>query len=207
MTTPDPKTVREIARDCAADYLADATDIAAHVMGHFGIGVPGNVYAWTDAVRADLHAVVVSWPDEQQPAEATGGEQARDGAVEAPCVCGDPDCMPYWRPVHQKMNGMRLRSDRLAADFTNAMIEEICEERTRAEQAEAERDALAARVVELESEREADARVVARASRANAAAEDFGEGLEAWFAAADALFAHFAGRIAEVDADPNGGAQ
>lgn len=64
-TTPDPKTVREIARDCVADYIDDARDIAAHVMGHFGMGVPGDVYAWTDAVRTDLSAAVVSWPNEQ----------------------------------------------------------------------------------------------------------------------------------------------
>lgn len=65
MTTPDPEIVREIARDCVADYINDARDIAAHVMGHFGMGVPGDVYAWTDAVRTDLRAVVPSWPDEQ----------------------------------------------------------------------------------------------------------------------------------------------
>jgi len=75
MTAPEPKTVREIARDCITDYIDDARDIAAHVMGHFGIGVPGDVYVWTDAVRADLSAAVVSWPDEQLLAEATGGEQ------------------------------------------------------------------------------------------------------------------------------------
>lgn len=75
-TTPDPQTVREIARDCVADYIDDARDIAAHVMGHFGMGVPGNVYAWTDAVRSDLRAVVPLWPDDLPQDKRDGDEAA-----------------------------------------------------------------------------------------------------------------------------------
>lgn len=56
------------------------------------------------------------------------------------CVCGDPNCMPYWRPVHEQMNAMRLKSDKGAADFTKAMLEEICELRTELEKHEAAQD-------------------------------------------------------------------
>ena len=209
MTAPDPETVREIARE---HIRSGRTDIGTTMDEQFGTGVVDAMSrheygAWCSAVREAIRTAALSWPDEQQPAEATGGEQVQEGgpddsfamvaedapagparavaeywrdyatavsnggrftdwaqiaqvaawilaamdaeveqaraaATEPPCVCGDPNCMPYWRPVHQQMNEMRLRSDRAAADFTKAMLEEICEERTRAEQAEAERDAL-----------------------------------------------------------------
>lgn len=198
-TIPDPKTVREIAREYVLNDRHRAHDIGPAVLERFGPDglTKPEYHAYCDAVRKAIAsaAVAVSWPDEQQPAKATGGKQVQDGADEAPCVCGDPNCMPYWRPVHQQINEMRLRSDRVAANFTKAMLEEICEERTRAEQAEAERDALAARVAELEAEREADARAVNRLLRLVEADPAFSYG-----PAAMALRHCFANRIAELGA-------
>lgn len=71
-------------------------------------------------------------------------QQQRDAAPpeEQPCVCGNPDCMPYWRPVHQHMNDLRVRTDQNAAEFTRTLLEEVCEQRNRAETAEAERNGL-----------------------------------------------------------------
>lgn len=230
MTAPDPQTVREIARDCAADYLDDARDIAAHVMGHFGMGVPGDVYAWTDAVRADLSAAVVSWPDEQQPAEATVSEQAQDGGTDDSFAMVAEDAptgaaravAEYWRDYAAAVsNGGRFtdwaqiaqvatwilaamdaeaeQTQDGAAELTLTAIrcraltastyaewhqvardvETLAEQLARANdlteklrraraELHLERDALAARVAELEAEREADTRAVARCQRAKA---------------------------------------
>jgi hypothetical protein len=81
----------------------------------------------SDAIKA------LSWPAEQP--------QDDDDVPEPDvCVCGDANCMPYWRPVHEQINAMRLKSDMVAADFTKAMLEEICELRTELEQVRAQQD-------------------------------------------------------------------
>ena len=177
MITPDPQTVREIARDCTADYLDDARDIAAHVMGHFGMGVPGNVYAWSDAVRTDLSAAVVSWPDEQQPAEVDPAITEAYDALEL--LTRELAEVAKQRTAYRE-EVMRLRA---------RLREQQPAEATGGEQAQggaagriqalmdiyyskdinpadlravlAERATLAARVAELEGEREADTRAVA----------------------------------------------
>jgi len=79
MTAPDPKTVREIAREYVLDDRHRAHDIAPAILGRFGPDelTRPEYYAYCDAVRKAIKTatVTVSWPDEQQPAEATGGEQ------------------------------------------------------------------------------------------------------------------------------------
>lgn len=85
MTVPDPETVREIAHTAgllivetvARDHIVHAA-MAQHGIGH------DNVYAWSetyDRVLDELAAVLkpLTQPKEQQPAEATGGEQAQSG--------------------------------------------------------------------------------------------------------------------------------
>lgn len=86
---------------------------------------------------------------------AMNAEQAERDAEPKPCVCGDPNCMPYWRPVHEQMNAMRIRADRASADFTKALLEQVCELGT-------ELDELRARREDAEGERVADVRAVAR---------------------------------------------
>lgn len=74
-------------------------------------------------------------------AEYVRMRQEREDPEQGACVCGDPDCMPYWRPVHEQMNAMRVQADRNAADFTKAMLEEICELRAQLDQERAQRKA------------------------------------------------------------------
>lgn len=125
-------------------------------------------------------------------------EGERD-AEPKPCVCGDPNCMPYWRPVHEQMNAMRVRADKAGADFTMALLEQICELRTELDELRAGREG-------DEAERDADVRAVAEAVDAldfvleNGYSADVVEGVRA------ALLSCFAGRIAELDARANGGA-
>jgi len=74
----DPKTVREIARK---HIRSGRADIGTTIVKYFGNAVLGDdefadwehevTKAWYGELRA------VSWPDEQQPAAATGGEQTQ----------------------------------------------------------------------------------------------------------------------------------
>jgi len=78
MTAPDPKTVREIAREHILYCGRDADDIGSYVYVRVGADLSKHEYgAWCSAIREAIRTaqITMSWPDEQQPAEATGGEQ------------------------------------------------------------------------------------------------------------------------------------
>lgn len=126
-------------------------------------------------VRQDILNGAAALPDEQQPAEATGGEQAQDGALERLRVYSED---PLW-------------SAKLRADLRAVL---------------AERDALAARVAELEAEREADTRAVAALLKLGDVSFR-GTLLTDWEDAKGALAARFADRIAALNDDADGGAE
>ena len=78
MSRIDPKTVREIAEDAIREGARTAS-IEDVLTGHPVVDHddPESDYdAWFDAIAAQVPkaTVTVSWPDEPQPAEATGGE-------------------------------------------------------------------------------------------------------------------------------------
>jgi hypothetical protein len=140
---PDPQLVRDFA--CRAIQSAATDDV-----DYIGIGEQfGDEDNWpTDEVAYEAMqnavyeavgkaTVSVSWPDEQSQDE-------RDA-----CVCGDVNCMPYWRPVHEQMNAMSLQLDRVSADFTKELLEQVCELAT-------ELDTLKARSEDAQDERDAD---------------------------------------------------
>jgi hypothetical protein len=200
MTALDPKTVREIARQ---HIRSGRTDIGTTIVKHFGSGVLGDedLWAWEYAVheawQTELRAV--SWPDEQQPAEATGGEQAQDGAAAAVR-------RTYEYRVEHGYKTADYDDDDIVALLDNREAwRNLARSRTNlAAQVvglEAERDALAARVAELEGEREADARAVAAFQAAS------GQGIGEIAAAGWAMVERFADRIAPLDADADGGAK
>lgn len=92
-------------------------------------------------MRANGVAAVLTEPQLQAVvAEYARMREEREDPEQGACVCGDPDCMPYWRPVHEQMNAMRVQADRNAADFTKAMLEEICELRAQLDQECAQRE-------------------------------------------------------------------
>lgn len=131
--TPDLKLVRQIAREFLEDPDMPASELDYAVIRHIGRPKSDEVFqAWLDAVQADVEdatvTTVATWPDEQSAAEPDA------------CVCGDPNCMPYWRPVHEQMNAMRVRSDKAAADFTKAMLEEICDLQAELDRVRAQRE-------------------------------------------------------------------
>lgn len=129
MSAPDPKTVREIARKAAQRALRLGCNAVLEdaVREHWPEArTTVEFYERRDTVRVeyDLLAERLSWPDEQQPAEATGGDQAQDGAA------GRVEALLKREP------GILMHDEE--ADLRAVL---------------AERDALAARVAELESER------------------------------------------------------
>jgi hypothetical protein len=128
MTAPDPKTVREIAREIILDCGRNADDIGTYVWVRVGADLSKHEHgAWCSAIREAIRTaqITASWLDEQQPAETTGGEQAQDGAVGR---------LESWLAVPNHF-GAQIEAD------LRAVL--------------ADRDALAARVAELEGEREA----------------------------------------------------
>jgi len=211
MTAPDPKTVREIARKFLLDPHMTASDLKALVRDAAGADASDETFsAWYDAVRADVRKgrveTVASWPDEQQPAEATGGEQVQDGAAGR---------MRAWlefsqqnRPGYDHLRDVSYTKAPICDDDLRAVLDNREVWRNLARSRGTERNALAARVAELEGERnvlaalllaepderEADARAVAEV----AAAEDD----EALDRAISNLIARFADRIAALEADP-----
>lgn len=89
---------------------------------------PSEVCFCRKAMRAEAAKPVDEQPQDERDAELP------------PCVCGDPNCMPYWRPVHEQMNAMRVQADRNAADFTKALLEQIYELRAELDQLKARRE-------------------------------------------------------------------
>src|SRR5438094_8156291 len=86
-------------------------------------------------MRAGGVAAVLTEPQLQAVvAEYARMREEREDPEQGACVCGGPDCMPYWRPVHEQMNAMRVQADRNAADFTKVLREEICQLRTELDQ-------------------------------------------------------------------------
>jgi len=189
----DPQTVltaREIARAHLKVEGATVTpaDIVYAVKAYFGDGLDADtLQSWCLALRDELSranvtaALSLSWPDEQQPAEAMGGEQVQDGATSAPvnrltAICEYVETYGKWPRTRA--------AKRDAADLRTVV---------------AERDALAARVAELEGERETDARAVARCQQAKAGPDAVPAML--------ALDARFADRIEALAGDEmDGGA-
>jgi len=187
----DPQTVltaREIARAHLKVEGATVTpaDIVYAVKAYFGDGLDADtLQSWCLALRDELSranvtaALSLSWPDEQQPAETTGGEQAQDGAagrVMADLLSdGNPDLTRY--------------------------------EKTQLRAVLAERNALAARVAELEAhpvllvraDREADEADV-QAVAALLAAQADGASMAECKHAFTELRARFADRIEALDA-------
>jgi len=94
MTTPDPQTVREIARKFLTDPDLSADELDYVVRSYIGYVSGAEHTAWRDAVRADAGEATVtttaSWPDEQPAAEQAGG-WARH-AVELLTAVVDPEC-------------------------------------------------------------------------------------------------------------------
>ena len=75
-TTPDPKTVQQLATEHILDDARRAHDIGADVLGHFGPDALSKVeyHAYCDAVREAITTatIAVSWPAEQpRPADTT----------------------------------------------------------------------------------------------------------------------------------------
>jgi hypothetical protein len=174
----DPKTVREIAREIILDCGRNADDIGTYVYVRVGADLSKHEHgAWCSAIREAIRTaqIAVSWPNEQQPAEATGGEQARDGGPSRPLIERLPP----------------EDAERVAAliDERDCWRKEVLDLRA----AVAERDALAARVAELEGEREADTRAVDRLLLPGS------DKVTEYFAAMDALKARFADRIAALN--------
>lgn len=94
-TTPDPKTVRELARKFLLDDGLTADELGYVVYSHTGYGVGHEEFqAWRDAIDADVQEATVtkvaSWPDEQSQNErdaqladlATELDAANDNANE-----------------------------------------------------------------------------------------------------------------------------
>lgn len=167
--TPDPQTVREIAREHIRSGIAD---IGTTIVKYFGNGALGDeecgdwYHAVVQAWRIELRAV--SWPDEQQPADPVTAGQQQGGAV------GRVEAIR----ARWESTGFRALSDGQIDELIKFLLDQLADfpaaiaraksaegawsaqqeiiqaERRRAEQIEAERNALAARVAELESERE-----------------------------------------------------
>jgi hypothetical protein len=83
MTEPDPKTVREIAREYLLDPDLGPDEFDYAVRQHAGYTFPAEDFqAWRDAVdEAVQDATVtktVSWPDEQPAAEQDGADIAAE---------------------------------------------------------------------------------------------------------------------------------
>jgi len=130
--------------------------------------------------------------DEQQPAEATGGGQVQDGAASEAVIRLERWLSARQANVYEGISSTCVTAeprDRTTAAYT------IAESDLRA--VLAERDALAARVAELEAEREADARAVARCQQAKAGPDAVPAML--------ALDARFADRIAALAGDETDG--
>ena len=153
MNEIDPKTVREIAREIILDCGRNADDVGTYVYVRVGADLSKHEHgAWCSAIREAIRTaqITVSWPDEQQPAEATGGEQVQDGAAgRAPgLLCrttGVHDGVRHYctlntapHKVHQDGTSGHVWTDS-AEEFEGVL---------------AERAVLAARVAELEGERD-----------------------------------------------------
>jgi hypothetical protein len=180
MSTPDPKTVRKIAREAVRRGGSDSgygfigsviSDHAAmdEMLASGDRAAFGRLHA---AVRAELKGatITVEWPDEQQPADVVTAEQQQDGAAEE---------------LRTFLAALPPRID-IVADWTRGGVRNVLTaEALRA--VLAERTALAARVAKLTVERTEDARTV----DAVAAAEDD----ELLDRAISNLIARFADRI------------
>jgi hypothetical protein len=154
--SPDPKIVREIAREAlkmaarhrGRDYRPAAI-VKSGILGDRPMGAPGDAsLAWANAysnlsqavgaeMRIAIVTVTVSWPDEQQPADVVTAEQQQDGAAEDVAAFLD-----IWEAEHGSgsIRGGNADVPYLFSSDLRAVL--------------AERTALAARVVELESERD-----------------------------------------------------
>jgi hypothetical protein len=200
---PDPKTVREdddafcphtayplqvtltlIEGDmtvrhteCGRTVLTDWPYLRAHDM-------PLTLAYATDDQDEDwlelrLPAGLDEWlqEDEQQPADVVTAEQQQDGAAE--------DLRTFLAALPPRID--------IVADWTRGGVRNVLTaEALRA--VLAERDALAARVAELESEREADVRAVAAFQAAS------GQGINEIATAGWALVERFADRVAALAA-------
>ena len=158
MSAPDPKTVREIAR--TAGLLIVETVARKHIvhraMAQHGIG-HDNVYAWSeiyDRVLDELAAVLkpLTQPDEQQPAEATGGEQVQDGADELTLTAIRRRALTAstYAEWHQVGRDVEMLIGLLNAATARAESATVLPERWRA--LIAERDAAVGRAEEAEAE-------------------------------------------------------
>ena len=172
------------------DYAAglDYLDLAEHMFADTSIG--GVLLTDLDGPEIDdvqrrildaAHSaeIALSWPDEQQPAEAAGGEQAQDGA--AGRLLAWLNFSQQNRPGYDHLRDVSYTKAPICDDDLGIVL--------------AERDALAARVAELEAEREADTRAVAALLHAQADGAGMAECKHVF---AD-LRARFANRIAALD--------
>jgi hypothetical protein len=156
VTAPDPKTVREIAREIILDCGRNADDIGTYVWVRVGADLSKHEHgAWCSAIREAIRTaqITASWPTEQQPAAAAGGEQVQDGAA--------ADADPYdWDPVYAAATIAELQKQ-LAAEAERAESATVLPERWRA--LTAERDTANERAEKAKAERD-EARELARAS-------------------------------------------
>lgn len=213
MIAPDPQTVRRLVRRSLQNDLHRlmpswfTQGVGSLVQAEAGPGVTVETFtAWHEAVVKEVAAaqITVSWPDEQQPADPTAAEQPQDGA--AADVVAFLDAWEADRGFGNTVRGGNGDIPHLFATDLRTVL--------------AERDALVARVAELEGrflkesarlnrewvampaeEAEADVRAVAALLDA-----------EHWDVvgtakARSALRARFADRIAAPDADADGGAE
>lgn len=233
MTEPDPKTVREIARKFLTEPDISADELDYVVRSYIGYVGGEEHTAWRDAVRADADDAVVvttaTWPDEQQLAETTGvrGRVAVDAAVEqlreaaktregtglegldAPVLVVLAELERLRR--HAEATGGEQVQDGAAGRveaWVNRIAAHASDETDTRRIADfravlAERNALAARVAELEGEREADSRAVAALTEA-AVALNLGARLQP---ALGDLDDRFVDRIAALDDGADGGAE
>jgi len=134
VSAPEQEIVREIAQQVADIALHDAVHvdqwISAVISDRLGNECSQFKVKYHIAVARRMAVVKPSWPDEQQPTEATGGEQAQDGAAGREAV----------EMIRAYVNGARFDEEliELEAQTLRAAL--------------AEHDALAARVAELEGE-------------------------------------------------------
>ncbi len=150
--TPDPQTVREIARTAVGYVIRDHLVQAA--MAEHGISAD-NVYAWSEVYDAVLDTIAAGAqePDSQQPAAPVSGEQ-QDGALAA-----------VRRFAHAWDYGNDVVDEDRYAPVSTLSIGEHAGGTARMTPPQllavlAERDALASRVTELTAEREHDLREV-----------------------------------------------
>lgn len=193
MTDIDDSTIREQARNIILDHAKDIEYLSiGEMIGDLDqfSGLPEEEFDRAQG-RIDKmirNAVVtVSWPGEQQLADTVSGEQ-QDGAAGDKGSVRAASLLAFL-DLHRERRGHDVIASLAVGDGRTVELTQV---QLRA--VLAERDALAARVAELEGEREADARAVAELVKLGDVSFQ-GAWLTDWEDAKGALAARFADRI------------